>query len=116
MRTHHRPRHTAEPALSKDDATSPWRRALPRAKGTGLWPLLVPMLLWLYPPRYSGDKDVLAVIGLYLLALSCDLMDDQIAALTGLVSRHAMKHVIVALAIDGVQRRLRRQQAVESMT
>lgn len=30
---------------------------------------LLPLLLWLYRPRYSGDKDVLAITGLYLLAL-----------------------------------------------
>ncbi len=72
--------------------------------------LLVPLLLWLYPPRYSGDRDVLAITGLYLLALLCDLLDHQIAALTGLVSGHTMKHVIAAFAIYGVLLRLRRRR------
>ena len=72
--------------------------------------LLVPLLLWLYPPRYSGDKDVLAITGLYLLALLGDLLDHQIAALTGLVSGHTMKHVIAALAIYGVLLRLKRRR------
>lgn len=72
--------------------------------------LLIPLLLWLYPPRYSGDKDILAVIGIYLLALLCDFMDHQIAALTGVVSGHTVKHVIAALAIYWVVVRLRRRR------
>lgn len=43
--------------------------------------LLVPLLLWLNPPRHSGDKNILAVIGSCLPALLYDFMDHQIAAL-----------------------------------
>ncbi len=76
-----------------------------------LYPLLlVPLLLWLYAPRYSGDRDILAVIGLYLLALLCDFTDHRIAALTGAVSGHTLKHVTAALAIYWVVVRLRRRQ------
>jgi len=32
--------------------------------------LLIPLLLWCYPPRYSGDRAILAVIGLYCLVLA----------------------------------------------
>ena len=72
--------------------------------------LLIPLLLRLYPPRYSGDKDILTVIGLYLLALLCDFMDHQIAALTGTISGHTVKHVIAALAMYWVVVRLRRRR------
>ena len=73
--------------------------------------LLIPLLLWLYPPRYSGDKDILAVIGLYLLALLCDLTDRPVFALTdGFVSGHTLKHVIAALAIYWVARHLKRRR------
>lgn len=72
--------------------------------------LLIPLLLWLYPPRYSGDRDILAVIGIYLLALLCDFMDHQIAALTGVVSGHTVKHAIAALAMYWVVVRLRRRR------
>ena len=71
--------------------------------------LLMPLLLWLYPPRYSGDKDILAVIGLYLLALLCDLTDHRIAALTGFVSGHTVKHIVAALAMYWVVARLGRR-------
>ncbi len=74
--------------------------------------LCVPLLLWLYPARYSGDGDVLLVIGLYLLALLCDLSDRPVFALTGgLVSGHTLKHVIAALAALWVVRYLQRRKA-----
>lgn len=76
-----------------------------------LYPLLmVPLLLRLYPPRYSGDKDILAVLGLYLLALLCDFTDHRIAALTGVVSGHTLKHIIAALAMYWVVVYLRRRR------
>lgn len=76
-----------------------------------LYPLLlIPLLLRLYLPRYSGDRDILAVVGLYLLALLCDFTDHQIAALTGAVSGHTVKHAIAALAIYWVAVRLKRRR------
>ena len=72
--------------------------------------LLVPLLLWFYPPRYSGDRMILAVIGLYLLALLFDLGDRPVFALTGgLVSGHTLKHGVAALAVVGVLLHLRRR-------
>lgn len=75
-----------------------------------LYPMLLIPLLLLYPPRYSGDRDILAVIGLYLLALLCDFTDHQIAALTGVISGHTVKHAIAALAIYWVAVRLKRRR------
>jgi hypothetical protein len=78
--------------------------------------LLLPLLLWLYPPRYSGDRDILAVIGLYGLALLCDLGDRPIFALTGgLVSGHTLKHLVVGLAVYWVVRRLKRRRILRGL-
>lgn len=75
--------------------------------------LLIPLLLRFYPPRYSGDRAILAIIGLYLLALLCDLGDRPVFALTGgLVSGHTVKHAIAALAVVAVALHLRRRQAL----
>ena len=72
--------------------------------------LLIPLLLTLYPPRYSGGRDLLAVIGLYLLALLCDLGDRPVFALSGgWISGHTAKHVIAALAVFWIARHLRRR-------
>lgn len=75
--------------------------------------LLIPLLLRIYPPRYSGDRDIFTVIALYLLALLCDMMDHQIAALTGVVSGHTAKHAVAALAIYWVVVRLRRRHILQ---
>lgn len=73
--------------------------------------VLVPMLLRLYPPRYSHGRDMLAVIGLYLLALLLDLGDRTVFALTGgFVGGHALKHAVAALAAWQVARHLRRRE------
>lgn len=73
--------------------------------------LLTPLLLRLYPPRYSGDRSILAVVGLYLLALLFDLGDRPVFALTGgRVSGHTIKHAVAALAVAGVLLHLRRRR------
>jgi hypothetical protein len=75
--------------------------------------LLIPLLLWFYPPRYSGDRDILAIIGLYMLAMLYDFSDRPFFALTcGLVSGHTIKHVIAALAVYAVVLHLRQRHAV----
>ena len=73
--------------------------------------VLIPLLLWLYPPRYSGDRDILIVIGLYGMALLCDVSDRPIFTLTsGLVSGHTLKHLVAALAAYWLVRRLQRRR------
>jgi len=75
--------------------------------------LFIPLLLRLYPPRYSGDRAILAVVGLYLLALLFDLGDRPVFALTGgRISGHTIKHVIAAMAVAVVALHLRRRHAL----
>lgn len=74
--------------------------------------VLVPLLLLLYPPRYSHEGDTLAVIAIYLVALLLDLGDRAVFALTdGLVGGHTLKHLVAALAAWFVARHLRRRRA-----
>ncbi|MFA7347549.1 MAG: hypothetical protein WCZ86_07290 [Desulfurivibrionaceae bacterium] len=75
--------------------------------------LLTPLLFLTYPPRYSGDKDILAIIGLYVLALLCDFSDRRIATLTGMVSGHTLKHLVAALSAYWVVLRLKRRTPSE---
>lgn len=75
--------------------------------------LMIPLLLRFYPPRYSGDRTILAVIGLYLLALLFDLSDHPVFALTGgWVSGHTLKHGIAALAVLVVAWHLQRRHSL----
>jgi len=72
---------------------------------------LVPLMLYLYPPRYSNDRDILMVIGLYVLALLGDRGDHPIFTLTGgIISGHTIKHLAAALAIFLVLLHLRRRR------
>jgi len=76
--------------------------------------LLIPLLLRLYPPRYSKGRDILTVIGLYILALLCDRNDHPIFTLTnGAISGHTIKHLLAALAVLWVVRYLRRRHILE---
>lgn len=70
--------------------------------------LLIPLLLWHTPSRYTRQGDILAVIGLYLLALALDYSDRRIFELTGdMISGHTLKHAVAALAALWVARHLR---------
>jgi hypothetical protein len=74
--------------------------------------VLVPLLLWLYPPRYSHGRDMLGIVAIYLVALLLDIGDRTVFALTdGLVGGHALKHVVAALAAWRVAHHLRRRRA-----
>lgn len=73
--------------------------------------LLVPLLLWLMPARYTRGGDLLAVLGLYILALALEWLDRSIFELTGSVSGHTLKHLVAALAGYGMLRHLLRRRA-----
>lgn len=77
--------------------------------------LLVPLLLWIMPARYSRGGDWLAVLALYALAMLLEWLDQPIFELTGIMSGHTLKHLVAALAGYGLlrhvqQRRLRTRE------
>jgi len=75
--------------------------------------LLIPLLLILYPSRYSGDRDIVIVIGLYVLALLLDASDRPVFRLTnGLISGHTAKHLVAALAAYRIMRHLKHRKIV----
>lgn len=72
--------------------------------------LLIPALLILYPSRYSGDRDILIIIGLYVLALLFDVSDRPVFRLSGgVISGHTIKHLVAALAGYRILRHLQRR-------
>lgn len=60
--------------------------------------LLIPLLLWLMPARYTRSSDLLAVLTLYGLAMALEWLDGPIFEITGSVSGHTLKHLVAALA------------------
>jgi hypothetical protein len=62
------------------------------------FPLLVlPILLVLFPPRYTGSADLWGVLGWYALAKALELLDRFVYAAGGLVSGHTLKHVFASM-------------------
>jgi hypothetical protein len=84
-----------------------------------LWPyaaaqyysiLLVGLILFLFPPRYSRSADLLWVAVLYALAKVAEALDARILAASRLVSGHTLKHLIAALAVYWALRMLVKRQ------
>ena len=84
-----------------------------------LWPyaavqyysvLLVSLMIFLFPARYSRSADLLWVTVLYALAKVAEALDARILAASRLVSGHPLKHLIAALAVYWVLRMLVKRQ------
>lgn len=74
--------------------------------------LLILLLLALFPARWTRGSDFLVVLALYAAALVSERLDHQIAAATGWISGHTLKHVLAALAGGWVVRMLRLRRRV----
>lgn len=63
------------------------------------FPLLVlPLLFWLFPPKYTGTANWFVAAGLYGASKLTEVLDWQIMSLGGVVSGHTLKHLFVAAA------------------
>ena len=69
--------------------------------------LLIPLLLWLFAPRYTRGGDLLVVLALYATALAAERLDHEVFAAGGWISGHTVKHVLAALAAGWLSRMLR---------
>jgi len=58
----------------------------------------IPLLILLFPPRYSGTILLWAVLGAYAVALLFEVWDGPVLRWTGVISGHGMKHVAAAAA------------------
>jgi hypothetical protein len=57
----------------------------------------VPLLLLLFPPRYTRSGDLWVAVALYGVAKACEALDSEIyALLQGTVSGHTLKHLLGA--------------------
>lgn len=76
------------------------------------FPLIgIPLLLWLFPPRYTRGADIFLVIAGYGVAKFCEGYDAAIFSATRqLVGGHALKHLVAAVAIGFVVRMLQRRE------
>jgi MoaA/NifB/PqqE/SkfB family radical SAM enzyme len=58
----------------------------------------IPLMLWLFPPRYTRTVDLLISLGFYALAKVLEVADGTVYEAGHIVSGHTLKHVSAALA------------------
>ena len=80
--------------------------------------ILILLMLWLCPPRYTGGGFLLGVLGIYGAAKVFEALDGPIFSVGFLLSGHTLKHLTVALAAWWVVKALdtRRAAATEEQT
>lgn len=60
--------------------------------------LMLPLLLFLCPPRYTHSSNLLASLLCYVLAKALEELDRQVYTGTGFVSGHTLKHLVAGLS------------------
>lgn len=73
--------------------------------------LAIPLMLWLFPARYTRGGDVLIVLLIYGAAKLFEALDGRIFAWGGIVSGHSLKHLAAALACWWLLRSLMARRA-----
>ena len=76
--------------------------------------VVLPLMFWLFAPKYSGTVYWFAAAGLYVLAKVLEYSDAAIYSATGhLMSGHALKHVAAAGACYAIYLAFTKRQPVE---
>lgn len=74
--------------------------------------LLIPLIIWLYPPALEPSSYLWGLLGLYVLAKILELLDKPIFQMLRVISGHTLKHLAAALGVlifaIGLVRRRRR--------
>jgi len=77
--------------------------------------LLIPLLILLFPPRYTRTGDYFSAFGFYLLAKIAEKMDASLYSIGGLISGHTIKHLLAALALYWLFHMILRRKPVPSL-
>ena len=72
----------------------------------------IPLILLLFPPRYTRGADLLGALAWYALAKLFEALDAQIFAVGGIVSGHTLKHLASAVAMYWILRMVRTRRAI----
>ncbi len=77
-------------------------------------PVVIAMMVCLFPPRYTRTMDLCIAFVLFVLAKLCELFDKQIYSLGGIVSGHTLKHLVAGLSSYWILRMLWLRRTAES--
>jgi hypothetical protein len=75
--------------------------------------VLIPVILWLFPARYSGSRYIVEMIGWYAVAKVLEFLDAAILGWTGgWIAGHSLKHWAAAWGIYALVRYLKNRQQI----
>jgi hypothetical protein len=75
----------------------------------------LPLILWLFPARYTRTGDLLVALGWYVVAKFCETpFDGTIFALGHVASGHTLKHLAAAMGTYQLLRMLKRRERVSA--
>jgi len=72
-------------------------------------PLLIALIIALFPPRYTGINYLVAAFIFFVLAKLFELFDKQIYLFTHMVSGHSLKHITAGAACYWILRMLQKR-------
>jgi hypothetical protein len=79
------------------------------------YPLLaIPLMLLLFPPRYTGTAAWFVALGWYMFAKVLEVLDVPLFHLIHVVSGHTLKHLAAAMGAYSILRMLRNRHPVSA--
>jgi hypothetical protein len=78
-------------------------------------PLLIALIIALFPPRYTGIQYLVMAFIFFVLAKLFELFDQQIYAFTRMISGHSLKHITAGIACYWILRMLQKRRALPGL-
>jgi hypothetical protein len=76
--------------------------------------LALVLILWFFPPKYTGTFYWAAAAALYALAKLLEYYDDKVYSFGSILSGHTLKHLAAAAAGFAILRLFQTRQPIES--
>jgi hypothetical protein len=78
------------------------------------YPLLaIPLMLWLFPPKYTRTADLIGALAWYIGAKVLEILDRFVYAQGGLVSGHTLKHLLAAVTPFLIYHMIKHRRPIE---
>ncbi len=78
------------------------------------YPLLaIPLMLWLFPPKYTRTADLIGALAWYIGAKVLEILDAQVYTQGGLVSGHTLKHLLAAVTPYLIYHMIKHRRPIE---
>lgn len=78
--------------------------------------IFIPIILWLYRPRFTSSLSFWLMMGCYWLAKGFELLDQQMFDELVYISGHSLKHLISSLSVYVFYRALQKRRSLNSRT